>query len=99
MDSLNRFDSSAPYAHSNTPLYSQNRDSWHNVRTVRQTELECGVRLCLAASMITQYRGTISKRVKNHRDMDNLSTFAQEYVVNILTAKAWTGIEHQKEKT
>jgi hypothetical protein len=26
MDALNRLDNSAPYAQSNTPLYSQNRD-------------------------------------------------------------------------
>jgi hypothetical protein len=49
MDSLDRFNHNASYALSNTPLYSQNRDSWHNVRTVRQTELECGMILCLAA--------------------------------------------------
>jgi hypothetical protein len=34
MDSLNRFENSASYALSNTPLYSQNRDLWHNVRRV-----------------------------------------------------------------
>jgi hypothetical protein len=61
MDPLNCFNNSASYALSNTPLYSQNRDSWHNARTVRQTEQECGMRLCLAASMIAQYRGTIPK--------------------------------------
>jgi hypothetical protein len=59
MDSLDRFDNSASYALSNTPLYSHTRDSWHNVRTVQQTEQECGMRLCLAASMIAQYIGTI----------------------------------------
>jgi hypothetical protein len=95
MDSLNRFDNSASYALSNTPSYSHSRDSWHNVRTVRQTEQECGMRLCLAASMIAQYRGTIPKRVKSCRNIDNLATFAREYVVNILPAKQWTGIEHQ----
>jgi hypothetical protein len=99
MNSLNFFDNSASYALLNTPLYPQNTDSWHNVRTVRQTELECGMRLCLAASMIAQYRGTIPKRMKNYGDIDNLIIFAWEYVVNILTAKKWTGIEHQKEKT
>jgi hypothetical protein len=61
MDSLNCFNNNASYALSNTPLYSQNRDAWHNVRTVRQTEQECGMRLCLAASVIAQYRGTIPK--------------------------------------
>jgi hypothetical protein len=61
MDSLNRFDNSASCALSNTPLYSQNRDSWHNVRTVQQMEQECGMILCLAASMIAQYRETIPK--------------------------------------
>jgi hypothetical protein len=61
MDSLNRFNNSASYGLSNTLLYSQNRDLWHNVRTVRQTELECVMRLCVAASMISQYRGTIPK--------------------------------------
>jgi hypothetical protein len=61
LDSLNRFDNSASCALSNTPLYSQNRDSWHNVRTVQQMEQECGMILCLAASMIAQYRETIPK--------------------------------------
>jgi hypothetical protein len=99
IDSLNRFDNSESYILSNTPLYSQNRDSWHNLRTIRQKELECGIVLCLDASMIAQYRGTIPKRMKNYGDIDNLSIFAREYVVNILTLKKWTGIEHQKEKT
>jgi hypothetical protein len=54
------------------------------------------MRFCLAASMIDQYRGTMPKRMKNYRDIDNLSTLSQENVVNILTAKKWTGIEHQK---
>jgi hypothetical protein len=61
MDSLNRFDGHALYALSNTPVYSQNRDSWQNMRTVRQTKQECGMILCLAASMIAQYRGTTPK--------------------------------------
>jgi hypothetical protein len=34
MESLKRFDNSASYALSNTSLYSHNRYSWHNVRTV-----------------------------------------------------------------
>jgi hypothetical protein len=61
MDSLSRFDDHAPYTLSNTALYSQNRDSWQNARTVRQTEHEYGMILCLAATMIAQYRGTIPK--------------------------------------
>jgi hypothetical protein len=50
------------------------------------------MRLCLAASMIAQYRGTIPKRVKSCKEIENLTTFAREYIVNILTAKQWTGI-------
>jgi hypothetical protein len=34
MDSLKCFDKHSPYTLSNTPLYSHNRDPWHNVRTV-----------------------------------------------------------------
>jgi hypothetical protein len=98
MDSLNFFDNSASYALLNMPLYSHNIDSLHNVRTVRQTELECGMILCLAASMIAQYRVTIPKRVKRCKD-NNLTAFAREYVMNILTANKWMVIEHQNEKT
>jgi hypothetical protein len=94
MDSLNRFNNNASYALSNIPLYSQNRDSWHNVRTVQQTEQECGMRLCLAASMIAQYNGTIPKRVKSCTEIENQAIFARECVVNILTAKKWTGIDN-----
>jgi hypothetical protein len=65
---------------------------------VRQKELECGMRLCLAASMIAQYRVTIPKCVKNCKEIDNLTTFERRYVVNILTANKWTGIEHQNKK-
>jgi hypothetical protein len=61
MDSLNHFNNSASYALSNTPLYSQNKYSWHNMRIVRQTEQECQMRLCLADSMISRYRRTIQK--------------------------------------
>jgi hypothetical protein len=49
--------------------------------------------------MIAQYKGTIPKRIKKYGYIDNISTFAREYVVNILTAKKWTVIEHQKDKT
>jgi hypothetical protein len=54
--------------------------------------------LFLVASMIAQYRVAIPKRVKSCKDIENLTIFASEYVVNILTAKQWTGIEHQNEK-
>jgi hypothetical protein len=54
MDSLSNFDNSTPYALSSTLLYSQNRDSWHNMTMERRTELECGMVLCLGASMIAQ---------------------------------------------
>jgi hypothetical protein len=53
------------------------------------------MRLCLAASMIAQYKGTIPKRVKSCTEIENLAIFAREYVVNILTAKQWTGIDNQ----
>jgi hypothetical protein len=86
MDSLKNFDNSAPYALSNTPLYSQNRDSWHNMRMVQKLELECGMRPCLAASMIAQYSGTIPNRVKSWREIGNLTICAQKYVVNFFTA-------------
>jgi hypothetical protein len=99
MDSLNHFNNSASYALLKTPLYSQNRDSWHNVRTVQQTDQGCGMRLCLAASMIAQYRGNIPKQAKICRDIDNLTTFARKCVVNIVTAKQWTRIEHQNDKS
>jgi hypothetical protein len=95
MESLNRFNNNASYALSNTPLYSQNRDSWHNVRTVRQTEQACGMRLCLVSSMIAQYRRAIPKRVKRCKEIENLTTFARKYVMNILTAKQWIGIENK----
>jgi hypothetical protein len=53
------------------------------------------MRLFLADSMIAQYRGTIPKRVKSCMEIENLATFACKYVVNILTAKQWTGIDNQ----
>jgi hypothetical protein len=43
--------------------------------------------------------GTIPKQVKSCKDIENITTFAREYAVNILTAKQWTGIEHQHEKS
>jgi hypothetical protein len=95
MDSLNRFNNNASYTLSKTTLCLQKRDSWYNVRTVRHMELECGMILCLAASMIAQYKGTIPKRVKSCMEIENLAIFAREYVVDILTAKKWTGIDNQ----
>jgi hypothetical protein len=53
------------------------------------------MRLCLAASMIDQYKGNIPKRVKSCTEIENLAMCAREYVVNILTAKQWTGINNQ----
>jgi hypothetical protein len=48
MDSLNNFDSIAPYPLPTSPLCSQKRDSWQNVSMEQQTELECVMILCLA---------------------------------------------------
>ena len=96
IDSLNKYDRHARYALTNTPLFKEGIDLWHEVKTVKQTEQECGMRVCLAASMIAQYKGTIQKRVKSCGEIDNLGKFAREYVVNILTAKKWTGITHQQ---
>jgi hypothetical protein len=48
--------------------------------------------------MIAQYRGTIPNIIKKYGDIDNLTTFAREYVVNILTAKTWTGMSIKKRK-
>jgi hypothetical protein len=86
MDSLNNFNNSAPYAISNTMMYSQSRDSWHNMRTVCHTALEYGMIICLAATMIAKYRVTMPERVKSFREIDNISIFAREYVVNVFTA-------------
>jgi hypothetical protein len=51
--------------------------------------------ICSAASIIAQYRGTIPKRVKSCMEIGNLATCARGYVVNILTAKQWTGIDNK----
>jgi hypothetical protein len=42
-DSPNQSNNRTPYALSNTPLYTPHTDSWQNIRTIRQTELECGM--------------------------------------------------------
>jgi hypothetical protein len=55
------------------------------------------MRICLAASMIAQYKGTIPNRVKKYRDIDDLGNFAREYVVNILTTKKWSEIKHYQK--
>jgi hypothetical protein len=45
-------------------------------------------------------QGNHTEMSENCKEIDNnITTCACEYVVNILTAKKWTGIEHQKEKT
>jgi hypothetical protein len=38
--------------------------------------------------------GKIQNRVKICRKIDNLRKFRWEYVVNVLTEKKWSGIEH-----
>jgi hypothetical protein len=55
--------------------------------------------LCLAASLIAQHRGAIPKGVKSCTEIENLTTFARDYVVNILTANQWTGIDNQNSKS
>jgi hypothetical protein len=49
------------------------------------------MRLFLSASMVDQYRGNIPNRVKIYREIDNLSIFAREYVVNVLNNELHLG--------
>jgi hypothetical protein len=81
-DSLNQFNNRAPYALSNTPLYTPHTDSWQKIRTIRQTELECGTRVCLTASLIAQHTGTLQSRVNKCKDIINLSNFTMHYMLS-----------------
>jgi hypothetical protein len=63
-DALNNFDSVESHALSYTPLYIQGIDSWQNVKTPMQTEVEYGMRVCLAAALIAKCGGSIPSRVK-----------------------------------
>jgi hypothetical protein len=62
--SLNNFDNVESHALSYTPLYIQGVDSWQNVKAPMQTEVECGIRVCLEAALIAKYGGSIPSRVK-----------------------------------
>jgi hypothetical protein len=89
-DSLNHQTETAKCALSKTPLYNESTHKWQNIRTERQTELECGMRVCLAASMICQYQGSIQKRVAMCKVIPNLSQFARQHVVETLSSRTWT---------
>jgi hypothetical protein len=86
-NSLNRFDDRAPYSLPNTPLYTLQTDSWKNIRAIRQTELDCGMQVCMAASLIAQHKGTFQSSINKCKDIINMSNFSSQYVVNILTTK------------
>jgi hypothetical protein len=81
-NSLNRFTNIVPYSLSNTPLYTPQTYSWQNVQTIRQTELECGMRACMDASLITQNTANFQSRVKKCKDIFKLSKFSRQCVVN-----------------
>jgi hypothetical protein len=93
-DSLYNFYNVESHALSYTPLYIQGVDSWQNVKTPMQTEVECDVRvcLCLAAALIAKYGGSIPSRVKNCKGIENLNEFTRQRVVQSLTAKSLTPI-------
>jgi hypothetical protein len=91
-DSLNNFDNVESHALSYTPLYIQGLDSWQNVKTPMQTEVEYGIRVCLAAALIAKCGGYIPSRVKKCKGIDNLNEFTRQHVVQSLTAKSLTPI-------
>jgi hypothetical protein len=92
-DSLNRFDDMAPHSLSNTPLYTPQTDTWKNVQTMRQTELESGMRVCMAASVIAEDTGTFQIPVKKCKDTINLNNFSRRYVANIVTTNQWIEVQ------
>jgi hypothetical protein len=91
-DSLNNFDNVEFHALSYTPLYIQGIDSWQNVKTPMQTEVECGMRVCLAAACIAKCGGSIPSRVKKCKGNENLNEFTRQHVVQSLTEKSLTPI-------
>jgi hypothetical protein len=64
-DSLNNFENRAPYNLLNTRIYTPYTASWQNIKNIQQTELEHGMRVCLAASLIAQHTGTLQSSIKN----------------------------------
>jgi hypothetical protein len=91
-ESLNNFDNVESHALSYTPLNIQGIDSWKNVKTPMQTEVECGMQVFLAAALITKYGGSIPSRVKKCKGIENLNEFTRKHVVQSLTAKPLTPI-------
>jgi hypothetical protein len=91
-DSLNNFDNVESRAHSYTPLYIQGIDSWQNVKTPMQTEVECGMWMCLAAALISKCGGSIPSRVNKCKGIENLNEFTRQHVVQSLMAKSLTPI-------
>jgi hypothetical protein len=91
-DSLYNFDNAESHALSYTPLYIQGIDSWQNVKTPMQTEVECGMRVCLAAALIAKCGGSIPGRVKKCKGIENLNEFTRHHVVQSLMAKSLTPI-------
>jgi hypothetical protein len=96
-DSLNNFNNVESHALSYTPLYIQGIDSWQNVKTPMQTEVEYGMRVCLAAALIAKCGGSISSRVKKYKGIENLNEFTRQHVVQSLTAKSLTPIPPMKK--
>jgi hypothetical protein len=91
-DSLNNFDNVESHALSYILLYIQGIDSWQNVKTPMQTEVECDMRVCLAAALIAKCGGSIPSRVKKCKGIENLNEFTRQHVVQSLTAKSLTPI-------
>jgi hypothetical protein len=80
------------HAQSYTAIYIQGVDSWKNVKTPMQTEVECGMRVCLAAALIAKCGGYIPSRVKKCKGIENLNEFTRQHVVQSLTATSLTPI-------
>jgi hypothetical protein len=62
-----------------------------------QTEVECGMRVCLAAALIEKCGGSIPSRVKKCKGIENLNEFTRQHVVKSLTEKSLTPIPPMKK--
>jgi hypothetical protein len=96
-DSLYNFDNVESHALSYTPLYIQGVDAWQNGKTPMHTKVECGMRVCLAADLISKCGGSFPSRVKKCKGIEHLNEFTRQHVVQSLTAKSLTPIPPMKK--
>jgi hypothetical protein len=84
-DSLNEFNDSTKALLSFTTLYTPTIDRWIIIKAVYQVEVECTVRVCLAAGLTVVHMTDTNSAIQHEVEYSDLVTHSREHVCKFLT--------------